>query len=159
MLYTVLNLESSAFLFHLLPNIPLQHLFHSSIFTHQPFSPTSFVIPQGNTNNHLSSFLPPLQLSFHSWPLHHSIFFLHTSLPLTICSSITFTHMDNHMLLLVLAPFLCPSSILFHPSLLLPCCYSLRHSLNAKHKSSVFISLLADLKLDTESVGKTKTSG
>lgn len=108
MLYTVPNLESSAFLFHLLPNIPLQHLFHSSsISTHQPFSPTSLVIPPGNPNNHLSSFLPALKLYFHSCPLYHSIF-LHRS-------SITFTHVTTGILPLVIVPLFSvhrPSSFL-----------------------------------------------
>ncbi len=127
MLYTVLNLESSAFLFHLLSNIPSSAPFaflppiFFTIFTHQPLSPSSLIYSHGNTNSHLSSFRPSLQPSFDSSPLYYFIFCTLLCFPLplllptwppTVCPSITFTHMATHSLPLCPCP-LCPS--LIHP--------------------------------------------
>lgn len=121
MLYTVLNLESSAFLFHLLSNTPLQHLFlfhppiFCTIFTHRPLSPPHLLLSlmATQTATYALSFPHSSQLS-----IHHLFItlFLHTSFRPSLCSSITFTHTATHIL--PLCP--CPLFSVPHPSLLIP---------------------------------------
>lgn len=71
--FTVLSLESCNLLFQLLSEIPpseyfpFRHFYLSTIF--------SLVYPHGNTNIHVSSLLPSLQLAFISTPLYCFFFF------------------------------------------------------------------------------------
>lgn len=125
-LYSVLSLESSAFLCHILSNIPPSESFDfhlpifRNIFTHQPLSPSSLVYPHGNINIHLSLLLH----SFDSSPLY-CFGFLFASLKVPSFPSpfsIPYLSWSSfHPPLLLLTASFNVSSVYFTPSWLKSC--------------------------------------
>lgn len=102
MLYIVLNLESSAFLFHLLSSIPLFSTFSISptnLF-HHLYSPAvvSLISCLPSWQHKQPPILPSLTPDVFRFITSLLLHVLHTYLPPTVCSSITFTHMATHKL-------------------------------------------------------------